>query len=1254
GGGNAGKGGIGGYEVNGSNIGGLGGKSTNCQGLFFGGGGGSGHNDNVPNQFWPYPYYSYGGDGGGIIIIIARELLTNGGVIKSDGGDGELSEHDGAGGGGAGGTVYIQSTNPIPTNITVSVLGGKGGDVTSGSNLPHGPGGAGSGGVVVCNGSVNFSTSTAQSGTFQTGSAFGAVGGDPPSTCGYFNIPQSNIEKCAVNDTQHINVCKNEIVTLTAAFAHPNTVSYTHSSPYVNPTTNGNNNFKIIARTGTYYIRHNLPNGCHCLSVFIVNADPIIYTDTVKIKCGESVDLKSYQNKCDGKGIFWVDRVNNLALSNTVVSPKTNTLYSRHYYLNGYKCQNCIRRVYIVVLPKSSEYDTVLLCGGGSYTLKGPSNCGSGLFWNWYYPNQSFNTIPGATRTITPANNSTYKIEKVLADGCKCEKTYFFKTQAVYDFYDTIEIDCGSQIDLESRVTIWKGESHHWTSNSPGFDSTNISPVITLITKAQFTRYTYADSAKTCLAYRYHLTVKIKKNEFTQDVYACEGESIYLKASPQCGPGVDHKLYNLYNGQLIGSSTLDSFPVVASNSQYVLVTTYPNGCTCTKRINVFAQGPYTLRDTITIECGDSVNLEQFNRCGGTTNGWRQLEPFAIILPSPTVTPSGTTLYQRNSYKDSTLGCLNCIMELVVNVVPKLPRFDTIRVCEGQSINIGLNTGCGNGVLKKLYFGDIIVASGEGNSIFQRIAQIGDEYRLVTEYENGCKCETFIKVETVSPEVIKKEIEVDCPANIDLNAYNECPAQYLKWEDESGNPLLSSQVSTNGKGITKFRIKQYDDGLFTCLKCITEIELNFKETVISETIQAPCDAEALPIKGNCDGVTYEWTDNLGNELNGDVYGNFWVYNLTDTSFYSVVAIDSLGCKCRTKITILPPIPPTPALNTFNLSINCGDSVDYSLYDNYCAGGKWNPHTDNGKFKVTDDIVLSKETRDSNNCLTCKLKVIVSISNPPSTIVDDSTYEYCINPNEDTLRFAPPSNCGQGIYPMWWINQNLISTEFILKLKNPQSGTYTRILKDEKGCDVCREKFKVKIYQPLTDTSNIDTVDVFYCGSPDENGCVRVALSPKLNIYNWETCKWGPANVLELHGNNQSGEDSLLICNFSNGDVFTRRCTVNGCLVELRRVKILPASCKMGDNEETTTVGDILFLDKVKVYPNPNTGVFKIEFGTLLTKGQVTMADILGRVILTKKVSNLSSMDVSIPSIDKGVYFITVKSEKGQSIVKVVVE
>lgn len=112
------------------------GYSLANQKAFLGGGGGAGSDNN--NQS------GSGGNGGGLVIILAN-VITGTGSIEVHGGTVTDFGSDGNGGGGAGGSILLNANIVDGAALTMSAVGGDGGDTKINC---EGPGGGGAGGVI--------------------------------------------------------------------------------------------------------------------------------------------------------------------------------------------------------------------------------------------------------------------------------------------------------------------------------------------------------------------------------------------------------------------------------------------------------------------------------------------------------------------------------------------------------------------------------------------------------------------------------------------------------------------------------------------------------------------------------------------------------------------------------------------------------------------------------------------------------------------------------------------------------------------------------------------------------------------------------------------------------------------------------------------------------------------------------------------------------------------------------------------------
>ncbi len=185
--------------------------------LFFGGGGGAGEQDNGEG--------GAGGRGGGIVYITCYGTVTGSGTIEVDGQAGQNSNpnnlptsvsnprrgNDGAGGGGAGGSIFFETINPIPSSINLNAIGGDGGDQNFSYAFPtsyeaSGTGGSGAGGSIAfssgtptqnVSAGVNGVTNSVQMTEFPPNGATSGSSGVGSLPASVFDITASNVSICS-------------------------------------------------------------------------------------------------------------------------------------------------------------------------------------------------------------------------------------------------------------------------------------------------------------------------------------------------------------------------------------------------------------------------------------------------------------------------------------------------------------------------------------------------------------------------------------------------------------------------------------------------------------------------------------------------------------------------------------------------------------------------------------------------------------------------------------------------------------------------------------------------------------------------------------------------------------------------------------------------------------------------------------------------------------------------------------------------
>jgi gliding motility-associated-like protein len=394
GGSNGGLGGFGGYQLIDCGSApfdnrGIGGKvlaySNTANKIFLGGGGGSGHTDNVGGVDMK------GGNGGGIVIIGANNLDAANFKILSKGDSGQVCNngtnncHDGNGGGGAGGTVLL-SINNYTSNAIVEAIGGKGADLVlfngTGANQV-GPGGGGGAGVTWLK-SPTLPTnliSTLTGGlngviVQNANNPWGATSGLSGQTLFNLNLPITTIPFKPNIDSVKINA----LSTSCQAFNF-NGLGYTNTSPIAswqwnfgdNTTGNGQNISHTYATTNTFTVTLVVKdiNGCKdSITRNVITNTLTVDAGLDKTFCGTQTafQLEGTTAAAGPLAYAWTS-IPATSISNTaIINPTANINSTTTFYFTVTNAQDCTGidsiKVIINPIPIVQTLNDVAICKG--------------------------------------------------------------------------------------------------------------------------------------------------------------------------------------------------------------------------------------------------------------------------------------------------------------------------------------------------------------------------------------------------------------------------------------------------------------------------------------------------------------------------------------------------------------------------------------------------------------------------------------------------------------------------------------------------------------------------------------------------------------------------------------------------------------------------------------------------------------------------------------------------------------------------
>lgn len=87
--------------------------------------------------------------------------------------------------------------------------------------------------------------------------------------------------------------------------------------------------------------------------------------------------------------------------------------------------------------------------------------------------------------------------------------------------------------------------------------------------------------------------------------------------------------------------------------------------------------------------------------------------------------------------------------------------------------------------------------------------------------------------------------------------------------------------------------------------------------------------------------------------------------------------------------------------------------------------------------------------------------------------------------------------------------------------------------------------------------------------------------------------------------------------------------------------------------TLGVNDVL-LNKFMVYPNPVNDVISVSNAENILVNGITITDLNGRIVLNNKYEAVSNIQINVSDLAAGVYMMTINSDKGSSVKKIVKE
>ncbi|MFN5793752.1 MAG: GEVED domain-containing protein [Bacteroidota bacterium] len=993
-------------------------------------------------------------------------------------------------------------------------------------------------------------------------------------------------------------------------------------------------------------------NGCTATDNVVVSVGSITANagQDATICAGSSTNLSA----TGGTTYSWSPSsgLSNPNIANPIANPTSTTTYT--VTVSNGAC-SATDQVIVTVnpLPTANAGQNVSICSGASTNLSASTNASNASFlWT---PSVGLSNTTIANPTANPSQTTTYTVV-VTSNGCSA-------TASVTVTVNSVNATAGANTSIcsggSTQLSASGGTIYLW-SPSVGLSNPNIANPIA--SPASTTTYSVTVTNNGCSANASQtVTVNTVNANAGQNQTICSGASTQLNAT-----GGTSYLWSPSAGL---SSTTVANPTaspISTTTYTVLVTN--NGCTATSQVTVNV-------NSVNASAGQNVSIcagssTQLLASGGTSYAWTPSAGLSNnLIANPIASPSSTTTYTvqvTNGNCSSTAQVTVTVINLSVNA-----GNDAV-VCPGQSTQ--LNATSSNGVTYSWS-----PASGLSNAnIANPVATPAQNTTYtVTVSQNGCSSSDQVAV-SVNNFTASAGLDVTvCPTNsVQLNATGGTSYQ---WTPSTGlsnpniaNPLASPTVTTAYTVlVTNGNCSQSDVVIVTVGNVVASAgdDINLCSGQTSQLLATG-------------GSSYSWTPVTG--LSNANIANP-IVSVSQTTTYTVTV--SSGTCISTDQVVVTVIP--------GVTANAGQDA------NICAGGSvtlngqggttfsWSPAiglsnanianpianpiqnttyiltTSNGNCTDTDTVVVTVSSVNANagiDLAICAGQSVplsatggtgyswsptvglnnANVSNPTANPSATTTYtvtvtngactasdqvtitvnSVAINAGLDTLICAGSSAQLQassvGNVSYTWTPSNGLSNPFISNPVATPTNTTTYVVTASNGlCSSTDEVIVTVNALPAAPAINQNGAELV---------CGTVAAS----------YQWFANGVLIAGATNQNYTPT------ANGTYTVEVYNSNGC-----------SAVSQPFNFITVSINELVKTE-ITVYPNPNTGMFRIS-GTL--DGNVTMdlVNILGEkiAVIYQGGSNSNfNQEVDFTNVANGVYFIRVNTNQGTILKKII--
>jgi hypothetical protein len=489
-------------------------------------------------------------------------------------------------------------------------------------------------------------------------------------------------------------------------------------------------------------------------------------------------------------------------------------------------------------------------------------------------------------------------------------------------------------------------------------------------------------------------------------------------------------------------------------------------------------------------------------------------------------------------------------------------------------------------------GDSILLTGKGaityvwdNNVLNGVSftpTITKTYSVTGTDLNGCSNVSTINVVVNNLPIVVSKASKTSVCKGDTTVLSGSGALKYVWDNNILDGVSFIPLSTK-----MYTVKGIDANGCSKSSSLNIIVNDLPVVVALYSKSAVCDGSSIILTGS-GASSYTWDNNVTN-------GVSFVPTVTKT--YTVIGINTKGCRNSASVNVLVNSLPSVAVTASSSSVCKGDSA--TLIGTGASKYIWDNNLLNGvAFLPLTTKIYTVTGTDSNGC-SKSVKVEIKVITLPKVII--SSKGNLVSCKNDGLELLTTMAGNSFLWSNGEISSNIFPSE---------SGIYTLKLKDENGCEGLSNAIKVTI-NPLPNVQIKVNGPLSYC----VNNLSELVASTGVSY------KWNDGSVTKSIKPTISGDYSVKVTD------------INGCSNVSDNVTILINECVSIDN---------ISAKNIKVFPNPTSDKLIISFPDYQTNLEIKLFDNSGKLVKSM-FSSEKEIDLNVADLSEGIYILKLKSE-----------